>query len=85
MHCELIPWHTFLANMTMKKVRLKTKAATKKNMKNKHVKDLYDLEKAELSGSATDNEHDYTDTDEDENEGLGDGKIGKDVHDLFGK
>lgn len=54
-------------------------------MKNKHVKDLYDLEKEELSGSSAANENDYSDTDEDENEGLGDGKIGKDVHDLFGK
>lgn len=69
----------------MKKVRQKTKSATKKDMKNKHVKDLYDLEKEELSGSSASNENDYTDTDEDENEGLGDGKIGKDVHDLFGK
>jgi hypothetical protein len=69
----------------MKNVRRKTKSASKKNMKNKHIKDLYDIEKEELSGSSQIDDNDYSDTDEDENEGVGDGKMGKDVHDLFGK
>jgi hypothetical protein len=52
----------------------------------KHIKNVSDLEKEELSGSYfSDLAIAYSDTDEDENEGLGDGKIGRDVHDLFWK
>jgi hypothetical protein len=52
----------------------------------KYIKDLEDLEKEELSGGfSNDLSMAYSETDEDENEGLGDGKIGRDIHDLFGK
>jgi hypothetical protein len=52
----------------------------------RHIKNVHDLEKEELSGSYfNDLATAYSDTDEDENEGLGDGRIGRDVHDLFGK
>jgi hypothetical protein len=63
----------------------KAKSTIKKGNMKKKAKDLIDLEKEELSGSDYTPGTNYSDTDEDENEGLGDGNIGKDVHDLFDK
>ena len=52
----------------------------------KNSRGLIDLEKEEISGSYYENHSSsYSDTDDDENEGLGDGKIGRDRHDLFDK
>jgi hypothetical protein len=79
---RFIKYQTPMSYLGKKRSTVKKRNRTVK----KFIKDLDDLEKLELSGQ--NDSHSSTalsDTDEDENEGLGDGKMGRDVHDLFGK